>query len=450
MSPLARATAPATVVRPPRRRAARHSSWPNTPSTPPAPPTLPAGTVVSPYQRAVMFVDNAGADVVLGMIPFARELLRMGAEVGSQGLGGEAEGAGPCALPLRRPCRVCRSRPSLAHCLPLPPQVVLVANSLPAINDITAAELRSVSLHGRGGAGRGGAAVRCLGTPTPGLHASCSSVPLQVVAKAAEVCPIIRAARDAAVAAEAANQGRIPPVPGHHHTHHSHMQRTPSPDRAGSSTHDELPAARSAAGFAFSPAPRRGYPVSGSSLLGSPLPAGSPLADQLLASAADAGRGGPATSSPLRRPPLPPGSQQSLQQLAQERLHPTGLPTSPPPEREASVGASEAVQRAIASLEAVALGQDVTEAALEQPAAAAGAAAAPAAAMHSRAASGELPPEELGPSSSGSGGDAGGDASWRQQRQLGGHRRRSPSGTRGRRQKGMFGESYPSPWRDPR
>lgn len=36
---------------------------------------------MSPYQRAIMFVDNAGADVVLGMIPFARELLRMGAEV---------------------------------------------------------------------------------------------------------------------------------------------------------------------------------------------------------------------------------------------------------------------------------------------------------------------------------------------------------------------------------
>lgn len=30
----------------------------------------------------MMFVDNAGADVVLGMLPFARELLRMGAEVG--------------------------------------------------------------------------------------------------------------------------------------------------------------------------------------------------------------------------------------------------------------------------------------------------------------------------------------------------------------------------------
>jgi type II pantothenate kinase len=40
-----------------------------------------AGDLVSPYQRVLMFVDNAGADVVLGMLPFARELLRMGAEV---------------------------------------------------------------------------------------------------------------------------------------------------------------------------------------------------------------------------------------------------------------------------------------------------------------------------------------------------------------------------------
>ena len=44
----------------------------------------------------------AGADVVLGMIPLARELLRMGSEV------------------------------------------VMVANSLPAINDVTCAELRTL------------------------------------------------------------------------------------------------------------------------------------------------------------------------------------------------------------------------------------------------------------------------------------------------------------------
>jgi bifunctional damage-control phosphatase, subfamily II, fusion protein len=47
----------------------------------------------------MIFVDNAGADAVLGIVPLARELLCMGADV------------------------------------------VLVANSLPAINDITAPEL---------------------------------------------------------------------------------------------------------------------------------------------------------------------------------------------------------------------------------------------------------------------------------------------------------------------
>lgn len=68
----------------------------------------------------MMFVDNAGADVVLGMLPFTRELLRLGCEV------------------------------------------VLVANSLPAINDITAPELRSL------------------------------------ISAAAEICPIIKAARHTA------------------------------------------------------------------------------------------------------------------------------------------------------------------------------------------------------------------------------------------------------------
>lgn len=35
----------------------------------------------SPYQAAVLFVDNAGPDVVLGMIPFARDLLKRGTAV---------------------------------------------------------------------------------------------------------------------------------------------------------------------------------------------------------------------------------------------------------------------------------------------------------------------------------------------------------------------------------
>lgn len=55
-----------------------------------------------PYCREVPPFGVAGADVVLGMIPFARELLRMGAEV------------------------------------------VMCANSQPAINDITAPELRAL------------------------------------------------------------------------------------------------------------------------------------------------------------------------------------------------------------------------------------------------------------------------------------------------------------------
>jgi len=51
------------------------------------------------YRRVLIFCDNSGADCVLGVLPFARELVRAGAEVG------------------------------------------LVANSLPALNDVTAAEL---------------------------------------------------------------------------------------------------------------------------------------------------------------------------------------------------------------------------------------------------------------------------------------------------------------------
>ncbi|XP_058766356.1 pantothenate kinase 2-like [Vicia villosa] len=55
-----------------------------------------------PHKRALLFVDNSGADIVLGMLPLARELLRRGTEV------------------------------------------VLVANSLPALNDVTAMELPDI------------------------------------------------------------------------------------------------------------------------------------------------------------------------------------------------------------------------------------------------------------------------------------------------------------------
>ena len=87
--------------------------------------------VRTPDRRVIAFVDNAGADIVLGMLPLARELLRMGSEV------------------------------------------VLAANTQPAINDVTAAELRTV------------------------------------VAAAARDDPILRAAWEAGLQAEAANGSRV-------------------------------------------------------------------------------------------------------------------------------------------------------------------------------------------------------------------------------------------------
>ena len=59
-------------------------------------------TIPSPWKKCVLFVDNAGADVVLGMLPLTRELLRGGAEV------------------------------------------VLAANETPSINDVTARELTAL------------------------------------------------------------------------------------------------------------------------------------------------------------------------------------------------------------------------------------------------------------------------------------------------------------------
>ncbi|KAG0575436.1 hypothetical protein KC19_5G003900 [Ceratodon purpureus] len=55
-----------------------------------------------PWKKAVIFVDNSGSDVVLGVLPFARELLRRGT------------------------------------------QVILAANDMPSINDITYEELVQV------------------------------------------------------------------------------------------------------------------------------------------------------------------------------------------------------------------------------------------------------------------------------------------------------------------
>ena len=62
-------------------------------------PPAPAGP---PWRCAVVFVDNAGCDVVLGMIPFVRDLLRRGCDV------------------------------------------ILSANSTPALNDITHTELATL------------------------------------------------------------------------------------------------------------------------------------------------------------------------------------------------------------------------------------------------------------------------------------------------------------------
>ena len=56
------------------------------------------------YAQALVFVDNSGADVVLGMLPFVRELLRSGG------------------------CE----------------RVALVANERPTINDVTHEELREI------------------------------------------------------------------------------------------------------------------------------------------------------------------------------------------------------------------------------------------------------------------------------------------------------------------
>jgi type II pantothenate kinase len=64
-----------------------------------------ARLTAQPFKHVIIFVDNAGADVVLGVLPFARLLLQTGATV------------------------------------------VLAANTYPVLNDITAPELRLVLQH---------------------------------------------------------------------------------------------------------------------------------------------------------------------------------------------------------------------------------------------------------------------------------------------------------------
>ncbi|GER38515.1 pantothenate kinase [Striga asiatica] len=98
------------------------------------------------YNRALLFVDNSGADIVLGMLPLARELLRRGTEV------------------------------------------VLVANSLPALNDITAMELPDIVAEAakhcdilRGAAEAGGLLVDAMINNLDSPRARSIYVPLMVV-----------------------------------------------------------------------------------------------------------------------------------------------------------------------------------------------------------------------------------------------------------------------------
>ncbi|KAK8981398.1 hypothetical protein V6N11_027820 [Hibiscus sabdariffa] len=104
------------------------------------------GKKPKPHKRALLFVDNSGADVVLGMLPLARELLRRGTEV------------------------------------------VLVANSLPALNDVTAMELPDIVAEAakhcdilRRAAEAGGLLVDAMTNTVDGSKGNSSSVPLMVV-----------------------------------------------------------------------------------------------------------------------------------------------------------------------------------------------------------------------------------------------------------------------------
>ncbi|ESW10066.1 hypothetical protein PHAVU_009G178200 [Phaseolus vulgaris] len=98
------------------------------------------------HKRALLFVDNSGADIVLGMLPLARELLRRGTEV------------------------------------------VLVANSLPALNDVTAMELPDIIAEAakhcdilRRAAEVGGLLVDAMINTSNSSKENSPSVPLMVV-----------------------------------------------------------------------------------------------------------------------------------------------------------------------------------------------------------------------------------------------------------------------------
>ncbi|KAJ6868981.1 pantothenate kinase 2-like [Populus alba x Populus x berolinensis] len=96
---------------------------------------LGSGDKKPPHKRALLFVDNSGADVVLGMLPLARELLQRGTEV------------------------------------------VLVANSLPALNDVTAMELPDIVAE----AAKVAYLLIAMINTSDGSKENSSSVPLMVV-----------------------------------------------------------------------------------------------------------------------------------------------------------------------------------------------------------------------------------------------------------------------------
>ncbi|KAG2399164.1 Pantothenate kinase [Vigna angularis] len=81
----------------------------------------------SRHKRALLFVDNSGADIVLGMLPLARELLRRGTELDCYTTLADAYNFYVTAITTD-----------------VFFQVVLVANSLPALNDVTAMELPDI------------------------------------------------------------------------------------------------------------------------------------------------------------------------------------------------------------------------------------------------------------------------------------------------------------------
>lgn len=119
-----------------------------------------------PYQhkRALLFVDNSGADIILGMLPLARELLRRGTEVSffqvlevffkyvslpvdfKKPYPGRLHGS--CGLEIAFLYHVekiaCFHFYVMDQLMRTFLQVVLVANSLPALNDVTAMELPDI------------------------------------------------------------------------------------------------------------------------------------------------------------------------------------------------------------------------------------------------------------------------------------------------------------------